>query len=492
MSNKKKITLNYIYSSLYQIILIIVPFITAPYLSRTLQPEAVGINSYVSAVVKTFSLLGLIGLNNYSIREVAYVRKDKSKLSKTFSEFIILRTICCIITFIIYMIYAHFSEYKIYLIIQLIALFSAFLDISWLYMGLEEFKVTVTRSMIVKVINVISIFLFIHGPEDLGLFMVISTIFTVIGNTILYFGVKKRIGEFDFKELNIKRHIIPTIRLFLPQIASTVFLQIDKVMIKYLAPAIATVGFYDQAERIVKVPLALITALSTIMLPRISYEFKNNNNEIIKKYITKAIEFSMLLAIPLMFGLISISKTMIPWFLGPGYTDVISIMMFVSPIVLFNALSSVSGLQYLTATDKTKILTISYVAGATANLVINYFLIPIYGGIGAAIGTVAAELIIFLIQFIYIKSIINLKSFIKSLLKYFICGIIMFIPCHTIGKFFSSTIIVTLSQIITGVIVYFLALFIFKDELFKEILLKGVSIIKDKLKINKKGDTIAK
>ena len=105
------------------------------------------------------------------------------------------------------MIYAHFSKYEIYLYVQLIALFSAFLDISWLYMGLEEFKVTVTRSMIVKIINVISIFLFIHGPEDLCLFMFISTVFTVIGNAILYLGVKKIIGKPNFKNINIKRHL---------------------------------------------------------------------------------------------------------------------------------------------------------------------------------------------------------------------------------------------------------------------------------------------
>ena len=260
MDTKKKITTNYIYSSLYQIILIIVPFITAPYLSRTLQPDAVGINSYVSAVVKIFSLLGLIGLNNYSIREIAYVRNDKEKMRTAFSELISLRTICFIITFIIYMIYAHFSKYEIYLYVQLIALFSAFLDISWLYMGLEEFKVTVTRSMIVKVINVISIFLLIHGPEDLCLFMFISTVFTVIGNSILYLGVKKIIGKPNFKNMNIKRHVLPTIKLFLPEIASVAFLQLDKVMIEYLSPLISSVGFYDQAERLVKVPLALITS----------------------------------------------------------------------------------------------------------------------------------------------------------------------------------------------------------------------------------------
>lgn len=483
---KKKITLNYIYSAFYQIVLIIVPFITAPYLARTLLPEAVGINSYVSAVVQTFSLLGLIGLNNYSIREIAYVRNDKDKLNKTFSELIILRIICFIITLFIYLIYAFSSEYKIYFLVQLVALFSSFLDISWLYAGLEEFKITVTRSFIVKIINVINIFLFIHGPEDLCLFMFLSTIYTVIGNTILYFGINKRVGNFRTKELELKKHLLPTLKLFIPQAASTVFLQIDKIMIKYLAPSVTAVGFYDQAERIVKIPLALITALSTVMLPRVSNEFKNKNKEAIKKYITTAFRFSLFLAIPLMLGIISISPTMIPWFLGKGYEDVIVIMSCVSPIILFNALSSVSGGQYLTATNQTKILTISYLVGAVADVIINYILIPYFGAAGAAIGTVSAEFFIFLIQIIYIRDIINIKKFINSFIKYLTCGLAMFLVSYVIGQILGTTAISTILQIISGVLIYFGLLVILKDEFFKEILNKGISILKSI--INRKGE----
>lgn len=484
---QKKVTLNYIYSVFYQIILIIVPFITAPYLARTLLPEAVGINSYVSAVVQTFSLLGLIGLNNYSIREVAYVRNNKEKLNKTFFELIILRIICFFVTLVVYLIYAHFSEYKLYLLVQLVALFSSFLDISWLYAGLEEFKVTVTRSFIVKIINVINIFLFIHSPDDLYLFMFLSTIYTVIGNSILYFGIKKRIGEINLKNLKIKRHLIPTLKLFVPQVASTIFLQVDKIMIKYLAPSVSAVGFYDQSERIVKIPLALITALSTVMLPRVSNEFKNKNKELIKQYITTSFRFSLFLAIPLMLGVISISPTLIPWFLGKGYEDVIIIMSCISPIILFNALSSVSGGQYLTATNKTRILTISYFAGAIVDLIINYFLIPKIGAVGAALGTVSAEFIIFLIQIICIKEIINIKNFINSFFKYLSCGLIMFVTSYLVGKELGNNAISTICQIVSGVIVYFSLLFMIKDKFLKEIINKWKIILKNIL--NRKGES---
>jgi len=485
---KKKVTLNYIYSSFYQLVLIIVPFITAPYLARTLLPEAIGINSYVSAVVQVVSLIGLLGLNNYSIREIAYVRNDRKKLTKTFTELISLRFILFVITILLYFIYSMFSEYRIYFLVQLIAVFSSFLDISWLYAGLEEFKFTVTRSFIVKIINVISIFLFIKGPEDLCLFMIFSTIYTVIGNFLLYFGIRKRVDKITFKNVELTKHIKPTIMLFLPQVASLIYLQVDKIMIKELAPVITAVGFYDQAERIVKIPLALITALSSVMLPRVSNEFKNNNDDNVKRYINMAFTFSLLLSIPLMFGIFSISSTMIPWFLGIGYEEVIPIMMTLCPIVFFISLSSVCGGQYLTAVNNTKMLTKSYVLGACFNLLFNFILIPKLGGVGAAIGTVIAEFIVFIVQLIAIHNILDSKELIKSFFRYFCVGLVMLFVCVLVGYYFEPTIITTLLQIVVGVLVYFIILLVIRDKFVIGVFEKFLTILKKVLHLKKGGN----
>ena len=467
---KKKVALNYLYSSFYQLVLIIVPFITAPYLAKTLQPTATGINSYVSAVVQLFSALGMLGINNYSIREVAYARNNKSDLTKLFSELIIMRVILLIITSVIYIVYALFSEYKIYFFIQFIAVFSAFLDISWLYMGLGEFRVTVARSLIVKVVNLISIFTFIKSPKDLGLFMIFSSIYTVIGNSILYFGVKNKINKPDFRKINIKKHFIPMLKLFLPYAASLIYLQIDKIMIKYLSPNIQDVGFYDQAERLVKIPLALITALSSVMLPRVSNEYKNKNNENVKKYVESSFSFSMYMAIPLMFGIFSISYTMIPWFFGTNYNGVIPIMMIICPIILFISLSSVCGNQYLTAINDTKTLTISYCLGATLNLIFNTILIPLLSGKGAAIGTVIAEATVFLTQYMVVKSIINRKVVRTNFFKYFLCGLFMFLICNSIGLYLKPSATTTILQVVSGVLSYLIILIITKDSLTKDAL----------------------
>ncbi len=483
--SRKKVVLNYMYSSFYQLFLIIVPLITAPYLARTLLPTAVGINSYVSSIVQIFSLLGLIGLNNYSIREIAYVREDKNKLRKTFSELFFLRFLCLIITVIVYLIYAYFSEYRLYFIVQLVAVLGVFVDISWFYAGLEEFRMTVTRSFIVKIINVTCIFSFIHSPSDLYLFMIISSVFSLLGNGILYFGVKKRAGKLQVRDLDIKKHVVPTLKLFLPQVASLVYLQCDKIMINFLSDNVSNVGFYDQAERIVKMPLALITALSTVMLPRVANEFKKNNVEAVKKYVTLTLKFSLFMSIPLMFGIASIAGTMIPWFLGNGYEDVINIMITLSPIVLFISLSSVTGNQYLTAVNKTKVLTISYIVSALLNLVINFLLIPIYGPVGAAIGTISAEMCVILIQLLYIREIVTFTELLKMGIKYFIAGLIMAISCYYIGNYFGPTILSTILQVLCGTIIYFGILLIVRDEFFFDNLNKIYSLIRKKNKSRK-------
>lgn len=482
LKQKPKAITNYIYSSFYQIFLIIVPLITAPYLARTLLPEAVGINSYVSSVVTIFTSLGLIGLNNYSLREIAYVRDDKKKLQKTFSELFFLRIICFIITSLIYLIYAMLSEYKMYFLVQLVAVLAVFIDIAWIYQGFEEFKVTVTRNFIVKILNIISIFAFIKGPEDLLLFMVISSIYSVVVNFILYFGIKNKVGSITLKELNIKRHLIPTLKLFIPQVASMVYLQCDKMMIKYLAEDISYVGFYDQAERIIKIPLALITALSAVMLPRVANEHKNNNKESVKRYIISSFNFSILMAIPLMFGIIAIAGNFIPWFLGKGYEEVIPVMMLLSIIVLFISLSSVTGNQYLTAINKTKILTIATVSGAIINCICNALLIPKFNALGAAVGTIVAELTVFAIEIYHTRDVFNIKELIKCSKNYLISGIIMFGATYIVGLYLQPAIMTTLIQVATGGFVYFIILYLLKDKFFIECLNKALNLIKFKIK----------
>lgn len=466
MIRKKSLAKNYIYNSIYQIFVIIVPLITTPYIAKILLPDHVGINSYVSSVVTLFTTIGMIGLSNYSVREIAYVKNNEEELEKTFSELFILRIICFLITFIIYILYSYNTEYFIYYLIYSFTVIGTFFDISWLFQGIEELKITVLRNFIIKVISTISIFVLVRDFNDLWILMLIYSATTIFSSISLYIPAKKIIKKFQIKNLEIKKHIIPNLKLFLPQVATLIYCQFDKVMINNLTNEVAQVGFYNQAEKIIKIPLTLITSLSTVMLPRISHEFINKNTEKLKKYISTAFRFSLLLAIPFTFGLTVISKGFIPWFLGNEYNQVIPLLIFLSITVIFISLSSVSGSQYLTATNQTKVLTISYVVSAIVNLILNFILIRRYGAVGATIGTIIAELLVVIIQLKAMKDITSFKEILKFSKNYILSSVIMFIICFSLYFILKPSILLTFVQIIVGIIIYFVTLLILKDELF--------------------------
>ncbi len=464
---KKSLTKNYILNSIYQIFAIIVPLITTPYISQRLLPDNVGINSYVNSIVTLFTTIGLLGLNNYSVREIAYVRKDQEKLNKVFSEMFFLRIIFMIITLLIYLIFAYSnSNYFNYYMIYLFTFIATFLDITWLFQAMEELQTTVIRSIIIKTLSTISIFIFIKDSNDLNLLMLIYSLTSFVSTFVLYFSFRKIITKIYFKNIDMKRHIIPNLKLFLPQVATLIYCQFDKVMINDLTGEVAQVGFYNQAEKVVKIPLTLITSLSTVMLPRISEEFINKNIKKLKEYISTAFRFSMLLAIPLTFGLIAISYGFIPWFLGPGYEASAPILISLSVTVIFISLSNVSGAQYLTATNQTRKLTISYCVSAVVNLLLNFIFIKKFGALGATIGTIVAEALVAIIQISSMKSVIHFIDILKFSVKYIISGIIMIICCSLLYLVLSPSILLTLLQIIIGFIVYFALLYLLKDEMF--------------------------
>ena len=463
---KKSLTKNYIYNSIYQVFAIIVPLITTPYIAKVLLPDNVGIHSYVNSVVTLFTTIGLLGLSNYSVREIAYTKSNRDKLDKTFSELYFLRIIFFLITFTIYFIYSYNTEYFLYYMLYSFTVVGTFFDIAWLFQGVEELGVTVVRSFIIKLISTISIFVFVRSINDLWILVLIYSLTTFFGSLVLYFSAKKIIKKVYLKDLNIKRHVIPNIKLFLPQVATLIYCQFDKIMINDLTNEVAQVGFYNQAEKIIKIPLTLITSLSTVMLPRISEEFINKNINNLKQLVSNAFRFSLLLAIPLTLGIISVAGGLIPWFLGEKYLEVTPILMLISITVIFISISNVSGAQYLTATNNTKVLTISYLISAVINLILNFIFIRYYGAVGATIGTITAEFLVVFIQLKAMKDIIKVKDIFKFSKNYIYAGLVMTLTCFSLYYIIRPSILLTLLQISIGIIVYFSMLFILKDDMF--------------------------
>lgn len=478
---KKSLTKNYIYNLIYQILALILPIITAPYVSRVLGAENIGIYSYTLSISAYFILFGSLGIALYGQREIAYKQKSRYKRSRAFWEILILRTITMAISLLIfYFTFATGKEYQIYYKILILEIIGNCFDISWFFQGMEEFKKTVTRNTVVKLISLICIFVFVKTKNDLHIYFIIYVLSILIGNLSLWLYLPKYIKNIPVKQLNIFRHLKPTISLFIPQIAIQVYTLLDRTMVGAIITDKSEVGYYDQGQKIIKMLLTIVTSLGTVMLPRIASTFASGKKEEINTYMKKSFNMVFLIAFPLMFGIIAVSKAFVPVFFGPGYDKVIILMSVISPIILLIGLSNVTGTQYLLPTRRQKEYTTSVVCGAIINLVLNSFLIWKYGAIGASIGTVIAELTVTSVQIFFTRKDFHWTEIIKTAFNYFIASLLMFIICLIIDKYINRNFASLITQVLVGGLVYIIVLLILKDKMIMKILYRVKKLVHTK------------
>ena len=471
---KKSIAKNYIYNLTYQILVLLLPLITTPYISRVLGAENIGIYSYTISISAYFILFGSLGIALYGQRQIAYEQNDKKKYSITFWEIIILRIITMLISLVLF--YFTFAigknNYNIYYKILMLEIIGNCLDISWFFQGMEEFKKTVIRNTLVKLISIVCIFTFVKTEADLPVYFIIYVLSILIGNISLWLYLPKFLIKIKIRELKIIKHLKPTMALFIPQIAIQVYTLLDRTMIGTIIANKSEVGYYEQSQKIIKMLLTVVTSLGTVMLPRIANTFASGKKEKVTEYMKRSFHLVFLLAFPIIFGIIAVSDKFVPIFFGQGYEKVAILMKIISPIILLIGLSNVTGTQYLLPTKRQKEYTISVVGGAIINFVMNSILIGKYGAIGASIGTVIAELTVTLIQIYFVRKDFHLDYILKMSKKYGIVSLIMYVVCFIIGNFVVNTLISIILQIIVGIIIYGTLIIILKDEFVYEILNK--------------------
>ena len=478
----KKLVKNYIYNTLYQILLIVSPLITTPYISRVLGVTNIGIYQYSQSIASYFVLIGAVGTTLYGQREIAYLQDKPKERSRAFWEIEIFRLVssllCALIYFLIFCTHGSYSE--IYTILTLEVLATAF-DISWLYMGMENFKLTVIRNTIIKLTGIVCVFLFVKDPDDLGIYTLCMTAPLLLGNLSLWVSLKKYLIKADLNgsELlhGITNRLKPIFILFLPQVAMDVYMLLDKTMIGIFGSNMDQVGYYSQGQRIVKLILTIVTSLGTVMLPTMSAYYAKGDFEGIKNSIQKAFRFIYMLSFPLLFGLCGIAHRFVPVFFGDGYDPVGLLMIIISPILVIIATSNVIGKQYLLPTNQQNAFTISIVAGATINFILNIILIHFWDAVGASIATVVAELAVTGVQCWYVRKQLPLKECLGSGFRYLLYGLIMFLAVRGVGMILPTGKVWVLGvMIIVGVIVYGAELLITKDPMVK----MGIDMLKSR------------
>lgn len=471
---------NFLYNTAYQVLVLVLPFITIPYVSRVIGPEGVGMNGYTSSIASYFVLFGSIGLGYYGNRQIAYVRDDNKKLRENFWEISFLKLLFMAISTLLFLLYVIFIEEtnKFYLFLQVFMLLAAAIDISWFYMGIENFKKTVTRNFVLKLLSVLLIFVLVKSKEDIYLYILILSASVFLGNLTLWWNIKKYVGYPSFIKLeNLKIHIRPSVALFVPQISLEIYGILNRTMLGKMG-SIDAVGYFVNANNLVRIILSLVTSIGVVMLPRMSYLHSKGDKKKVEDYLTKSFNAINFLSIPLFFGLASIIEKFSPIFFGKSFDGIGRLIVVMSPMILAIAWSNVIGTQYLIPTNQIKLYTISVTVGTVVNLILNLFLIPTMGYTGTGLSSVISEFLIAGLQIYLIRKQINMKKLFKEIPVYFLCSIIMFITVIFAEKIIGFSVVKMFIQVIIGMIVYFGLIVIFKPSVYYW----GLDIIRKKLK----------
>lgn len=456
----KKVFFNFVYNTGYQILVILIPIITTPYLARIIGADGLGRYSFANAIAYYFVMFVMLGLNNYGNRTIAGVRNDKEVLSKTFCEIYAMQFFTGIVAVISYVFFCIFSPLNnILQWSMLIYVISAIVDINWFFFGLEKFKFIVIRNIIIKILTTICIFVFVREKNDLYLYVCISLIGTLLGNIILWPALMHIIHIRKVKIKEVVKHFKPNLVLFIPIVSVSIYKYMDKIMLGFSCE-VDQVGFYENSEKIIQIPIALVNSLGTVMLPKMSNLVATHNNKDEKQYMQISILIAMFCSSSLCFGLMAIAKEFVPLFYGEGYDICIQLFYILLPSCCFIAFASVIRTQYLIPHQKDIIYIKSVILGAFVNFVLNFMLITQLEAIGAAIATLIAEGAVCVYQIIEVRKILNVKEYIKDAIPFMISAIIMFIIIMRMPIFFHNLFLKLLIKVSVGIIIYFIVLFI--------------------------------
>ncbi|MDE7251395.1 MAG: flippase [Acetatifactor sp.] len=462
--DKKSIKKNYFYNLTYQILTIIIPLLTAPYISRVLGADGVGTVSYVESIVTYFTMFAVMGIAIYGQREISYVQDSPVKRSIVFWNAKIFELFSSSIVLAIYLLFSYQQSNRILYIIYVLPLLNVIADVSWFFQGMEEFGIIVVRNIIIKIVNIIYIFVVVKDKEDIYKYAFGIVFFTVLSSVSLWLKLPRYLVKISKSDLHPFKNFRTILSLFIPTIAIQIYTVLDKTMIGVITRDSFENGYYEQAIKLSKMVLTIVTALGTVMIPRIGHYFEQKEEEKIQSLMYRGYRVVWLLGIPLCFGLNTVSSNFVPWFFGEGYEAVIPLLKILSFLILAIGINNVTGTQYFIPTKRQNLFTFTVILGAVVNLFLNFFLIRKYSSAGAAVSSVLAETVIACVQLIIVRKELSPLHVLREGTNYFIAGTVMAVVLWLMEPLLLPSIISTVFMVGVGSLIYFGILLILKDE----------------------------
>ncbi|RKV85673.1 MAG: flippase [Streptococcus sp.] len=415
---------NYLYNLSYQLLVIVLPVITTPYITRVFSSNDLGSYGYYNSIVTYFILLATLGVANYGTKEISGHRKN---VQKTFWGIYSLQVLATCLALVLYIATCLLIPSMNNLIAYILgfSLLSRGLDISWLFQGMEDFKKITVRNTAVKLLGVASVFIFVKKPSDLYLYIILLVVYDLLGQLSMWLPAREHIGRPHLDIVYAKRHIKPVILLFLPQIAISLYITLDRTMLGALSST-TDVGIYDQALKLLNILLTIVTSLGSVMLPRVSNLLSLGNQKAVNKLHEMSFLVYNLVIFPMIAGILIVNKDFVNFFLGQDFQEArhaIAIMVF---RMFFIGWTNIMGIQILIPHNKNREFMLSTTIPAFFSVGLNILLIPSLGYIGASIVSVATEGLVWLIQLYFTRSYLKEIKILPSMLKILAASLIMY------------------------------------------------------------------
>ena len=446
---------NTFYNVGYRVFSVLLPLVTAPYLSRTVGRAGVGLYAYAWSVSYVFCLIGMLGLNDYGVREIARVRDNPEALNRTFSEIWRMQRLVAGVTLLGWGVYVGFiagEERLIALHLTMMSV-SCLVNLDWCLMGLDQFRPIALRNTAVKLLAATAVFLFVKGPEDLWIYAFAWSLSTLLGCVSCWSSLRGKVKPVRVTLRAALRHLRPCSVLFVSVIAVTVYRTMDKVMVGAIA-GMAENGLYENAEKIVYCLSGFISAVGTVLMPRAARFFERGDTESVRRQIALTMELMMCMVCALAFGLTGVARTFTPLFYGEAFAPSAELMIPLSFTLMMIGFANVIRMQWILPQRKDHIFVVSVSCGAGVNLLVNGLLIPRLGAMGAVIGTLAAELTVPVVQFIFLRRELPYARYLRDVLTYAAIGAMMLLCVRLAGRLPLRGWLLVAAQVAVGAAVY--------------------------------------
>lgn len=459
----KKTFNNFLYQSLFQLMKILLPMITIPIVSNALGPEGIGVYNYTNSIAQYFVLIAGLGVGVYGNREISIVSDNKDKLSRKFWELFSMSFVVSMVSLLLYLIFVSFSDNRFFFYLQSLIIVAAVFDISWFFMGIEDFKKSSLSSLAAQLFSFFGIVLFVKEPSDLWIYILLQSLNVLTSQGIMWVFIRHKVNFVRVRFSDMLKHFFPAFQYFIPKIAIVLYTNLNKTLLGWMDSPSA-VGYYSNTLTVNGILVTLITTLDLVLLPRLSNLASKGGSKEIVKTMKKTVNIQLFFTIPMMFGLILITPKFVPWFFGDKFLLLTKTIPMVAPLVIVIPLGMAVGRQFLIPMNRIGVYNLAVIVGALVSIVTNLILIPRVGLYGAIIATLLAELFVTITRFSAFVKETKFRLSFMELLTYVVSGGIMYVSVYYATSNLSAGIKTTLIQGVSGVAVYFILTTLLKSN----------------------------